>query len=95
MEVPIDQFKTAMDSSHGYIAATVTHPDSHFSGYQHDPALDSVSFRCQVTIYNSDRVYIDSDAVGTCNGNTFYCNSDKTAGNDDYTNHYAYNAALS
>ncbi len=93
MEVPVEQFKVAMDASQGYIASTVTHPENHLSGHQHDPALDSVSFRCEVsTYYNSDSVWIDADRVGTYNGHTFYWNSGKTAGTWDCAHYRAVSA---
>jgi len=98
MEVPIEQFKVAMAASHGYVASTVTHPDTHLSGHQHDPTLDRVSFGCSVsTVSLSDNKYavsIDDKDNGYSKGNTFYWDSDlrKVAGLYDCNKHRAYTA---
>ena len=79
VEIPVEQFQAAMETSHNYMASTemegqnswfTSHLDNHESMY----------FGCKITtgIYHS--TWLDGQTVGTYNGNSFYWNNNNLAG---------------
>ncbi|MDJ1169996.1 hypothetical protein PMG71_11215 [Roseofilum sp. BLCC_M154] len=91
VEIPVEQFQVAMDTSHDYMASTSHNQPSWFTS--HLGNTESMTFGCKITYWDYDhRVSLDGSKVGTYNGNTFYWNSGNLAGNWNCNNHHAYTA---
>ena len=95
LEIPVDQFQQALNTTHGFMASTVTHPPNpsavHHLLSSENP--DHLTFGCKVSWSDSSHcVDIDGDSSMYYRGTTFYWDSDRTkvAGTWNCNSHHAY-----
>lgn len=90
VEIPVEQFKVAMEASHNFVTSTSSQSEgTHLVGtHSHS---ESMTFGCDLSVYESNHtIYLNGSWVGKYTGNSFQNTDGVNVGTWSCESHHAY-----